>query len=169
MKSMCRSIGFGICLLFLWFTAAQGEHTVEHRFTVHGYVYSDSGDPVPGTITIRDEKDRVLGVTEAARSGYYQIQLHLHSSNLNDRLFVQSEAGKKELIVKFDPNDMNSERKGELNFGKVPPPSGLKGNKSLLFGLTAVVAVGMYYIVSKRRKSKKHRVISKQKKQRQRK
>lgn len=131
------------------------EHTPEHRFHISGYVYDDTGTPLPGSVVVRDQADRILGMAEAGRSGYYTIQLHLHNSNLGDRLMIHSAAGKKELIVQFDPNDMTTVRKAEVNFGMVPPSSGLLNNGAFLFGVAAMVVAVTIFVVRKQRKRQK--------------
>src|SRR6267143_1219234 len=134
-----RSLWFLICLFLFFSSPIRAEHTPEHRYTISGYVYDSAAKPVPGTVVIKDVANRVLGMTEADRSGYYQIQLHLHGSNVGNKLLIESEAGKKELIVKFNPNDMTTERTAEVIFGVVPPSSELKGNGVFLFGIATVI------------------------------
>jgi hypothetical protein len=161
MKTPCKALWLVFCLFLFCPVPAQAEHTPEHRFTIYGYVYDDRGKPLPGTVVIRDAADHVLGTTDSGRSGYYQIQLHLHNSNVGDKLLIQSEAGKKELIVQFDPNDMTTERKAEVNFGMVPPSSGLFSNGAFLFGAVAMIIVGTIYFVRQTRKRQKRDRVKK--------
>lgn len=164
MKLFHRSLWLVICLILFPSSPVQAEHTPEHRFTIYGYVYDNAGKPLPGTVVIRDAADHVLGTTDAGRSGYYQIQLHLHGSNVGDKLLIDSEAGKKELIVQFNPNDMTTERMAEVNFGVIPPSSGFMGNGAFLFGIATMIAVGTFYLVIRKRKHRKdHRAKKKQK------
>lgn len=130
------------------------EHTPEHRFTISGYVYDDAGKPLTGAVVARDAAGTILATTDTGGSGYYAIRLHLHDSNLGDRLFVQSAAGKKELIVHFDPRDKTTERGAEVNFGKVPQSPGLMGNSALLYVGAFILAAGTLYTITKRRKSR---------------
>ena len=167
MNLFYRFLWFVFCLFLFGSTPVEAEHTPEHRFTIYGYVYDDTGKPLPGTVVIRDAADHVLGTTDAGRSGYYQIQLHLHKSNVGDKLLIQSEAGKKELIVQFDPNDMTTERKAEVNFGMIPPSLGLIGNRAFLFGIATILAVSMFYMVIRRRNNRKHQPGNKKQKHRQ--
>jgi hypothetical protein len=151
-----RSSWFLISLLLFFSSPVQAEHTPEHRYTISGYVYDSAGKPLPGTVAIKDASNGVLGTTEAGRSGYYEIQLHLHDSNVGNKLLIESEAGKKELIVKFNPNDKTTERLAEVNFGVVPPPSAAGGNRVFLFGLATVIAAGAFYLLGRKRKQRKH-------------
>lgn len=148
------------CCLFLAFSfflfplgLGQAEHTPDHRFRVYGYVYDDAGSPQPGLVVVKDRADNILGTTVAGSSSYYQIRLHLHNSDLGKKLFIDSKAGQKDLIVKFDPDNTTTERMAEVNFGKVPPSSGL-GTYTLLGGSTLLLAA-VIYAFSRKRKSRK--------------
>jgi len=155
MKQKHKIFGLAIAVLLLASVPVWAEHTPEHRFTISGYVYDDSGKPVPGPVVIKDAKGEVLGTTDAGSSGYYSIQLHLHDTNVGNTLTFITDAGKKDLIVKFNPNDKTTERTAELNFGKVPPPSPMTGNKVFLYGIVAMVAFGTVYLVARKRKPRK--------------
>jgi hypothetical protein len=161
-----RSIWFMVCLLLFLSSPVRAEHTPEHRYTISGYVYDAAGKPVPGTVVIKDPTGGVLGSTEAGGSGYYNIQLHFHDSDAGRTVLVESEAGKKELIVKYNPNDRTTERLAEVNFGLVPPPSGFMENKAVLFGIAAVIGAGTIYLVTKKRKKPKHQPAKKKQKKR---
>jgi hypothetical protein len=168
MKLFYKILGLVLSVFLLSSIPVRAEHTPDHRFTVSGYVYDEAGKPAPGPVIIKDVKGDVLGSTEAGRSGYYSIQIHLHDSNVGNTLTVNTEAGKKELIVKFDPKDKTTERKAELNFGMVPPPGPLTGNKIFLYGVAAMVAFGTVYLVTRKRKPRKEeRGKKKQKKVRE--
>lgn len=130
------------------------EHTPEHRFTISGYVYDDVGKPLAGAVVVRDRADNILATTDAGASGYYRMHLHLHNSNRGDKLLIHSPAGKKELIVQFEPNDKTSERGAEVNFGKVPQSRGLMVNSALLYVGAFILAAGTLYTVTQRRKSR---------------
>jgi len=145
-----------VCLFLLSSNPVQAEHTPEHRFTISGYVYDAAGKSVPGAVVIKDASGGVLGSTEAGGSGYYSIQLHLHDSDAGKKLLIETEAGKKELIAKFNPNDKTTERLAEVNFGLVPPHSGFIDNKPVLFGIAAVISAGTVYFVTRKRKKPKH-------------
>lgn len=132
------------------------EHTPEHRFTISGYVYDETGKPFPGTVVVRDAAGNFLATTDTGGSGYYAIRLHLHNSNLGDRLLIQSAAGKKELIVQFDPNDKTTEREAEVNFGAVPPSSWLRDNGVAVLISALLLTGGTAYVLSKRRMRTKH-------------
>lgn len=155
------------CLLLLFPIAAQAEHTPEHRFTIYGFVYDNTGKPVPGTVVVKDTTDHVLATTDAGRSGYYEFHIHLHNSNVGDRLLIHSEAGEKEFIVQFDPNDKITERKAEVNFGVIPPSSGFVGNRPLLFAVALTLAAGTVYVVMRRRNSRKSQTAKKKQRHRQ--
>jgi ABC-type cobalt transport system substrate-binding protein len=54
----------------------------------------------------------------------------------------------------------------EVNFGLVPPPSGFMENKSVLFGIAAVIGAGTVYFVTRKRKKQKHQPAKKKQKKR---
>ena len=146
-----------MCLSPIYPDVVQGEHTAEHRFRVYGKVYDNSGNPLSGNVYIKDAADRILGMTEASGSGYYTIRLHLHNSNLGDKLFVQSKGGTQELIVRFDPDDKTTPRMAEVNFGVVPPSTGWSSNRPLLVGIATLAVASTFYFVMKKRKQQKKR------------
>jgi hypothetical protein len=131
------------------------EHTPEHRFTISGYVYDDAGKPLSGTVMVRDRGDNILETADTTISGYYRIRMRLHNSDLGDRLLIHSTAGKKELIVQFDPNDKTTERGAEVNFGAVPPSSWLRDNGVAVFLDALLLTAGTAYVASRRRKNQK--------------
>lgn len=156
-----RSLWIVFCLFIFFPHPSQAEHTPEHRFTISGYVYDDAGKPVPGAVVIKDTTGGVLGSTEAGGSGYYSIQIHLHDSDAGKKLLIESEAGKKELVAKFNPNDKTTERLAEVNFGLVPASSGFMDNKPVIFGIAAVIGAGTVYFVTRKRKQRKRQPVKK--------
>ena len=144
-----------VALLALAAPGARAEHTPEHRFTISGYVYDDSGKPHPGTVAVKDPSGRLLGSVEASRTGYYEIHLHLHSDNVGEKLVVQSEVGAKELVVKFDPGDLKTERGAELNFGSVSPAAAWTAPTPALIAAAAVIVAGLVFAVARGRGKRK--------------
>lgn len=153
MKQAARGLFWACALVLLVPTFGQAEHSPEHRFTISGYVYDETGTPRPGAVVVRDKSENILGTTDTSSSGYYQLRLHLHTSDRGEKLVLRSEAGQKELIVQFDPNDKSTERKAEVNFGVIPPSTGLFGNDGLLVVGILILAAGMVYAVSRKRKN----------------
>jgi len=156
MKHGFAFVLFSFCLLLLCVVPVKAEHTPEHRFTISGYVYDETGKPFSGTVVVRDAAGNFLATTDTSGSGYYAIRLHLHNSNLGDRLLIHSPAGKKELIVRFDPNDKTTERGAEVNFGAVPPSSWLRDNGAAVLISALLLTGGTAYVLSKHRKNRKH-------------
>ncbi len=155
---MTRSFSCLIALVVLLLFSPSGvwaEHTPEHRFIISGYVYDDAGKPLSGTVVVRDRSDKILGTADTTSSGFYSMHLHLHNSNLGDRLLIHSPASKKELIVQFDPNDKTTERGAEVNFEAVPPSSWLRDNGAAVFLGALLLTAGTAYVASRRRKNQK--------------
>ena len=155
MKHGSRCLFLAFSLFLFAPSPGQAEHTPEHRFTIYGYVYDDTGSPRPGTVVVKGRADNILGTTATSSSGYYQVRLHLHNSDLGEKLIIRSEAGQRELIVKFDPNNKTIERMAEVNFGAIPPSAGLLANGWLFLVGALVLAAGMVYTVARRRKNRK--------------
>ncbi len=115
-------------------------------------------------MAVIDAGGRILATTDTSRSGYYSIHLHLHNSNHGDKLLIRSGTGEKELIVRFDPDDKTTQRKAEVNFGVIPPSSGLISNKPFLFGIATILVAGTYYVLIKRRGNRKRQSSKKKRK-----
>jgi len=166
---MTRSFsGLTALLVLLVFnpTWVWAEHTPEHRFTISGYVYDDAGKPLSGAVVIRDRGGQILGTIDVGVTGYYQVHLHLHNSDLGEKLLVHSEAGEKELIVKFDPNDKTTERQAEVNFGVVPSSSSIWQNGYVMATVGAGL-VGGIYLVIRRRNHRQKGIAKKRRRQKQ--
>jgi hypothetical protein len=143
-------------LVLLPLGLGQAEHTPEHRFTISGYVYDETGSPRPGLVVVKDRADNVLGTTTTSSSGYYQLRLHLHNSDLAEKLVIHSQAGQRELTVRFEPDNKTTERTAEVNFGVVPPSSfGLLGDYPFIVGSVFILAVFVFYTVIRRWKKRR--------------
>jgi hypothetical protein len=107
-----------IVLCGLWATHdAHAEHTVDHRYTIWGYVKDADGAPIQDAlVVISDRPDVRLGVARTNTHGQYRVQLHLHNSDLGRQLTIEAHQVSHRLRVTFDPDDTFSERRHRVDF-----------------------------------------------------
>ena len=136
-------------------------HEADHRFTVEGFVCGADGDGVPDTdVLVKDTKISYGQVVKTDRDGYYKATFHLHNDNLGDPLLVEARGEQQNHKIQFDPKDLESERKIQVNFGSgcihdvKGPPAWLWWG---LWGVAAVAAgaVGLKMVRAQRKKERK--------------
>lgn len=89
---------------------ALATHEADHRYNVKGFVLDENEAPVANsTVTVRSGNE-VIGYQTTNSRGYYNIQLHLHDSDLGKRLRLQTGAGEATIQVTFTPGDKTSRR-----------------------------------------------------------
>jgi hypothetical protein len=136
-------------------------HEADHRFTVEGFVCGPDGKGVSETdVLVKDTKVSYGQVVKTDGGGYYKATFHLHNDNLGDPLLVEAKGEQQNHKIQFDPKDLESERKIQVNFG-----SGCiydrKGAPTWIWwgvGGVAAVAVGVVslkMIRAQRKKEKK--------------
>jgi hypothetical protein len=85
---------------------------------VEGYVCGPGGKAVPNVdVLVKDTRVSYGQVVRTDGDGYYKATFHLHNDNLGDPLLVEVRGEQKNLKVDFDPKDLESERKIQVNFG----------------------------------------------------
>lgn len=93
-------------------------HEADHRFTVEGFVCGTDGNGVADTdVLVKDTKISYGQVVKTDGDGYYKATFHLHNENLGDPLLVEAKGEQQQQKVVFDPKDLESERKIQVNFG----------------------------------------------------
>jgi hypothetical protein len=93
-------------------------HEADHRFTVEGFVCDKEGKPNAGLeVLVKDTRVTVGQTVKTDGDGYYKVTLHLHNDNLGDPLLVEAGTEQKQYKVSFDPNDLETERRLQVNFG----------------------------------------------------
>ncbi len=99
-------------------TVGRATHEADHRFTVEGYVCEADGKAVVNTdVLVKDTKVSYGQVVKTDGNGYYRAAFHLHNENLGDPLLVEARGEQQHHKVEFDPKDLESERKIQVNFG----------------------------------------------------
>ena len=91
---------------------------------VEGYVCGPDGKASSNVdVLVKDTKISYGQVVKTDGDGYYKATFHLHNDNLGDPLLVEARGEQQDLKVDFDPKDLESERKIQVNFG-----TGCNGN-----------------------------------------
>lgn len=97
---------------------AVATHEADHRFTVEGFVCGSDGNGVADTdVLVKDTKISYGQVVKTDGDGYYKATFHLHNDNLGDPLLIEAKGEQQHQKVTFDPKDLESERKIQVNFG----------------------------------------------------
>ena len=93
-------------------------HEADHRFTVEGFVCDKDGKPSAQLeVLVKDTRVTLGQTVRTDGDGYYKVTLHLHNDNLGDPLLVEAGAEQRQFKVSFDPNDLETERRLQVNFG----------------------------------------------------
>ena len=132
-------------------------HETHHRYTVYGYVRDAKGS------AIQDAKvmvvDARLGEGSTAftdRSGYYEVLLHLHNENMGDEISITTPDETKKINATFNPADMTTERKVQVDFGPIPTEEPSSPSTVWMYGAGAalLIAAFLYWGVYSRKKLK---------------
>ncbi len=93
-------------------------HEADHRFTVEGFVCGSGGKPSPDVeVVVKDTRVSIGATVSTDEDGYYKAILHLHNDNLGDPVLVIAGNEQQRIKVQFDPKDLETERKVQVNFG----------------------------------------------------
>ena len=143
-------LGAGVAgLLAVVFPAVvSATHEADHRFTVEGFVCGADGKGVPNTdVLVKDTKISYGQIVKTDGDGYYKAPFHLHNDNLGDPILVEARGEQQHQKVTFDPKDLETERKIQVNFGSGCVQEAGAPPLWVLAGLGAVaVAVGGFVV-----------------------
>ena len=93
-------------------------HEADHRFMVEGYVCGADGKPAPDVdVLVKDTKISYGQIVKTDGYGHYKATFHLHNENLGDPLLVEARGEQQNHKIQFDPKDLESDRKIQVNFG----------------------------------------------------
>jgi hypothetical protein len=93
-------------------------HEADHRFTVEGFVCDAAGKGSANVdVLVKDTKISYGQIVKTDGDGYYKATFHLHNENLGDPLFVEAKGEQQNHKIQFDPKDLETERKLQVNFG----------------------------------------------------
>ena len=91
--------------------------TVEHGFTVYGFVRDKSGKPVAG-IKVQAKplkKHGHPGSGATNEQGYYEIFLHLHNEDTGTKIVVSGKGAQAEIVADYDPTDHVTKRQASVD------------------------------------------------------
>ncbi|MDH4370865.1 MAG: carboxypeptidase-like regulatory domain-containing protein [Nitrospira sp.] len=137
---------------------ARTTHEADHRFMVEGHVCGPDGSAISNVdVLVKDTKISYGQVVRTDGDGYYKATFHLHNDNLGDPLLVEVRGEQQNLKVDFDPKDLESERKIQVNFGtgcdaNGPPVWLWWGSGAMV--LAAGTMIGMKLVRSQRRQER---------------
>ncbi len=118
-----NAVGLFVLVCGVFLSAAfppvvRSTHEADHRFMVEGYICGPDGKAVSNVdVLAKDTKISYGQVVRTDGDGYYKATFHLHNDNLGDPLLVEVRGEQQNLKVEFDPKDLESERKVQVNFG----------------------------------------------------
>ncbi len=93
-------------------------HQPDHRFTVEGFICGADGKGSANVdVLVKDTKVSYGQIVKTDGEGYYKAMFHLHNENLGDPLLIEASDAQKEDKVRFNPQDVETERIIQVNFG----------------------------------------------------
>lgn len=93
-------------------------HEADHRFTVEGFVCESDGKGSTNIdVMVKDTRVSYGQIVKTDGDGYYTATFHLHNDNLGDPLLIEAKGEQQQQKVRFDPKDLETERKIQVNFG----------------------------------------------------
>jgi hypothetical protein len=127
-------------------------HEADHRFTVEGFVCGTDGKGSPNVeVLVKDTRISYGQTVTTDGDGFYTARFHLHNNNLGDPLLVEARGEQQNHKVQFDPEDLETERKIQVNFGtgciadgSAPPEWVLAGVVVAIVGLGGFVGMKMH-------------------------
>ena len=132
-------------------------HEADQRYTVEGFVCKADGTPSANTeVLVKDTRISYGQTVTTDDGGYYKAAFHLHNDNLGDPLLVEVKGEQQHRKIQFDPKDLESERKIQVNFGsgcvhdRSAPPTWLWVVLGVVGGLVALL-VGVKVVRSQRK------------------
>ncbi len=119
MRPKALEWAFTIAALFGVVPAAVlADHQADHRFTVEGFVCEGEGKGSANVdVLVKDTRVSYGQIVKTDGDGYYKATFHLHNDNLGDPLLIEAKGQQKEEKVQFNPKDLETERKIQVNFG----------------------------------------------------
>lgn len=152
-----RVAAAGICTFIAQPSILHATHEADHRYTVEGFVCTADGKPSANAeVLVKDTRISYGQTVTTDDYGYYKAAFHLHNDNLGDPLLVEVKGEQQQHKIQFDPKDLESERKIQVNFGsgcihdRSAPPTWLWVALAVVGGLVALL-VGVKVVRSQRK------------------
>ena len=112
-------------MLVLYVLPAHATHENDHRFTVFGTVRDGAtfpGRPLPNKeVVVKDVATQQImqrGTTDT--EGKYSLVLHVHNGDVGKIVLLQSAGIAKQLALQFDPSDLTTERRAQVDIVVFP-------------------------------------------------
>jgi hypothetical protein len=132
-------------------------HKSDHRFRVSGFVRDNAGRALPDAgVTLEHKGSQQKKQVKADRWGFYETLFHLHNANLDEEIVITVGAEVKRVPIVFDPEDVVSDRKVEVDFG-APAVASKMGWVYGVAGVVSLFAIGLYFSRQKKTKVKEKR------------
>ena len=137
-------------------------HKSDHRFRVSGYVRDNAGEPRSEALVLLEHKEsQQKHEVKTDRWGFYEALFHLHNANLEEEIIITVGSEVKRVPIVFDPEDVVTDRKAEVDFGA---PASVSKTGWVVYAVAGVVLfLGMMVYFSKRNKAAKQEKKVKQK------
>ena len=121
-------------------------HEADHRFTVEGFVCGADGRGSANVdVLVKDTRISYGQIVKTDGDGYYKAAFHLHNDNFGDPLLIEALGEQQHRNVSFDPKDLESERRIQVDFG-----SGCIGDRGhppqwiiWMLGMASIVFIGV--------------------------
>jgi len=149
-----------VSLILAWVlfpSNVRATHETDHRFTVYGYVRDAKGTAVQDAkVMVVDNRLGEGATAFTDPSGYYEVLLHLHNENMGDEISITTPDETKTVTATFDPKDMTTERKLQVDFGALPSEKPSSPATLWMYGAGAalIIAAFVYWGVYSRKKLK---------------
>ena len=146
-----------ILVWVLFPSIVRATHETNHRFTVYGYVRDAKGSAIQDAkVMVVDNRIGEGATAFTDRSGYYEVLLHLHNQNLGDEVSITTPDETKTINASFDPADMATERKVQVDFGPMPTEKPSSPITLWMYGAggALIIAAFLYWGVYSRKKLK---------------
>lgn len=116
----CTLLAVISLMLAIYVPSGHATHETDHRFTIYGTVRDGTtfpGVPLPNKeVVVQDATTKQTmqrGVTDG--EGKYTLVLHVHNGDVGKVVRVQSAGIAKQLTLQFDPKDVTTERRTQVD------------------------------------------------------
>ena len=95
--------------------AASAKHEADHRYNVKGFVLDENEAPLADTVVTIRVGGSVIGSQKTDSQGYYNIELHLHDTDLGKKLRIKTAAGEATIRAAFTLGNKATRRVHDAN------------------------------------------------------
>lgn len=104
--------------------------SVQHAFTVYGFVRGVSGKPLSGIEVQASplKAHRHAKTAKTDQSGYYELFLHMHNEDAGTKVQVSARGVQKEFVAAYDPSDKVTKRQASVDLTVPAKQPAMTGN-----------------------------------------